>query len=83
MAIVTTLSIIPLNNRESVITVVKNWYFAVMIKKKLYGKGFRYQLDELKKITDYFQEEEILEVISGGSIEEIYAEIKKAIEGES
>ncbi|MFI5359164.1 MAG: adenylate kinase [Halanaerobiales bacterium] len=52
-------------------------------KEETVRKRIQIQLDELKKITDYFQEEEILEVISGGSIEEIYAEIKKAIEGES
>ena len=64
------------------ITVVKNWYFAVMIRKKLYERGFRFSWTNSIKSLDYFQEEEILEVISGGSIEEIYAEIKKAIEGE-
>ncbi|NLJ84377.1 MAG: adenylate kinase [Halanaerobiaceae bacterium] len=46
-------------------------------------KRIHNQLNELNKITDYFQEEKILKVINGGSIEEVYVEIKKAIEGES
>ncbi|HHU92623.1 MAG TPA: adenylate kinase [Halanaerobiaceae bacterium] len=45
-------------------------------------KRIQIQLEELNKIADFYQEEKILKIITGNSIEEIYEEIKRAIEGE-